>query len=299
MSTFDNLKMIALRAVRPVALTARRHAPEILMAAGVTGLVTTGVLLVKQTLNVQPIIDEHKEDLIDTKEQLITPAYSEEQQRADITKVYLRTAWKLTKLYGPTVSLGAASIVALLASNGILKSRNVALAATYKALESSFGDYRKRVEEFLGEDKERDIYRGFKDVEEKDEETGEVRTVTHVSPEGWSIYSKFFDELSGRWHKNAEYNLTFLRAQENFFNDLLRAKGYVFLNEVYQALDIPETQVGNHVGWTINGDGDGYIDFGIYDFNSEEARAFVNGYERSIHLDFNVDGVILNAVPKY
>lgn len=298
MSKFANLKMLAHRAVRPVALTARRRSPEILMGVGVAGLVTTGVLLVRQTLKVQPILEEHSEKLEDTKSQLITPSYSEQDMNKDVAKVYTHTAFRLVKHYGPTVTLGIGSVVALLASNGIMRRRNVAVVAAYKALQTSYDEYRKRVGEYLGEDKELDIYRGFREEEVTDEETGEVKRLIQIDKHGWSIYSKFFDEFSPYWNKTPEYNLMFLRQQEMYFNDLLIAKGYVFLNEVYKALGIPETQAGQHVGWTLTKDGDNYIDFNIYDFGSEAARAFVNGHERSIHLDFNVDGPILDVVPQ-
>ena len=38
------------------------------------------------------------------------------------------------------------------------------------------------------------------------------------------------------------------------------------------------------------------VDFGIYNIHRPENRAFVNGYERTILLDFNVDGDILDMM---
>ena len=61
------------------------------------------------------------------------------------------------------------------------------------------------------------------------------------------------------------------------------------------------TKAGAVVGWTYkaNGEnthGDNYVDFGIYDLYDAQKRAFVNGYERCIWLDFNVDGNILDEI---
>ena len=95
-------------------------------------------------------------------------------------------------------------------------------------------------------------------------------------------------------------NLSFLKCQQKYANDLLVAHGYLFLNQVYEMLGIPKTKAGQVVGWIYdkkNPQHDNYVDFGIYDLHNERKRDFVNGYERSILLDFNVDGDILSRNP--
>ena len=68
---------------------------------------------------------------------------------------------------------------------------------------------------------------------------------------------------------------------------------HVLLNEVHDHFGFEHTQPGSVVGWVIGPDGDNYIDFGIFDaYNS----SFVNEQERSIILDFNVDGVIYDKI---
>lgn len=297
MSIVDTVKNFGLRATGPIALKLQRRAPEILTAVGVTGLVATGALLIRQTITAGPIIEAHKKSVDTVKAYETDAEYTEEVQKAEIARTYISTGFSLAKHYGPTVILGAASVGAILTSQGILRRRNVALAAAYQAVQKSYDDYRKRVSDTIGEEPEEDIYRGIRTEEVVDEETGETKTVATMDPNGHSIYAKFFDELSARYNKIPEYNLMFLRQQENYFNDRLRIRGYVFLNEVYDALDIPKTQIGQQVGWSLDKDGDGFIDFGIYEFNSPESRAFVNGMEAAILLDFNVDGAILDVVP--
>lgn len=120
-----------------------------------------------------------------------------------------------------------------------------------------------------------------------------------------SQYARFFDETSPYWTKDSEYNLFFLRAQQNHANELLRSRynrdegriGYLFLNEVYEMLGLPKTAAGQIVGWVYkenNIDGDNYVDFGIY--NIDRNAKFVNGFENSVLLDFNVDGPIIDKI---
>ena len=64
-------------------------------------------------------------------------------------------------------------------------------------------------------------------------------------------------------------------------------------------LGIPRTQAGQIVGWIYDEKhpiGDNKVDFGIYNTYNEANRNFVNGYERTILLDFNVDGNILDMI---
>ena len=60
-------------------------------------------------------------------------------------------------------------------------------------------------------------------------------------------------------------------------------------------LGLPRTQAGQLVGW-VKGQGDDFVDFGIFDGDDMKHRDFVNGYERSILLDFNVDGIVYNLI---
>ena len=114
-----------------------------------------------------------------------------------------------------------------------------------------------------------------------------------------SDYAKFFDVGNDNWQKDAEHNLWYLKQQQNWANDKLRSQGYLFLNDVYDLLGIPRTKAGQIVGWLYRPEDpsrDSYVDFGIYDYTKEVNRDFVNGYERTILLDFNVDGPIYDLI---
>jgi len=285
----------------------KKHSPEILVVAGVVGTVASAVMACKATTKISTILEKTKEDVDKIHDCLgdesLADEYTQEDGKKDLAIVYVQTGVKLAKLYAPAVILGALSITGILASNNILRKRNVALAAAYATVDKGFKDYRRRVVERFGEEIDKELKYNIKakKIEETviDPETGKEKmvkkTVNVVEPDFGSEYARFFDVGCTGWEKDSEYNLMFLRAEQNYANDRLKARGYLFLNEVYERLGIPPTKAGQVVGWVYNPDnpvGDNYVDFGIYDINKQKAREFVNGYERSILLDFNVDGNI-------
>jgi hypothetical protein len=220
-------------------------------------------------------------------------------------KVYGQTALKFGALYGPAVLVGAASITSILVGYNILNKRNVAAIAAYTAAAKEFKQYRGRVIERFGEELDRELKYNIrtKEIEERvvDEDGNETivkNTVTTANPD-YSEFTKCFDESCVAFAKSPEDNMKFLKAQQNYLNDLLKRRRHVFLNEVYDALGFDRTSAGSIVGWIYDEDcpnGDNYIDFGIFNIKSKEARAFVNGHERAIWLDFNVDGVIYDKI---
>ena len=284
----------------------QKHSPEILAGVGVVGVVASGVMACKATLKLNDILDECKETRDKIKEVEENPNYEDkytpEDAKKDLTVNYMQTSIKIAKLYAPAVLLGSASIGCLLASNDILRKRNAALSAAYMTVDKGFKEYRQRVAERFGEEVEKEIRYNIKAqeiettvVNEDGSETVVKETVNAADPNLYSDYARFFDEFNPNWQNDPEYNLMFLKSQQQYANDLLRARGRLFLNEVYEMLGIEKSKAGQIVGWVYNKEnpsGDNFVDFGIYNINNERTRAFVNGYEPSILLDFNVDGNI-------
>lgn len=302
-----NIKNKLMVTYRKSEMKVRKHSPEILAGVGVVGVVGSFVMACKATTKLNDILDESKEQLDKIKEVVSDPSYKdkydEHDAKSDTTITYVQTGMKVAKLYAPSVILCASSLGCLLASNNILRKRNAALTAAYATIDKSFKEYRKRVSERFGEEVEKEIRYNIKakEITTVDEDGNEVKeTIKEVevdpnSPESYSDYARFFDESCSAWQNDAEFNLTFLKAQQQYANDLLRARGRLFLNEVYRMLGIDETKAGQIVGWIYNPDnptGDNFVDFGIYNMQRDRVRAFVNGYEPNILLDFNVDGVI-------
>lgn len=289
----------------------KKASPEIMVVAGVVGVVTSTVMACKATTKVNDILEETRKQVDDVHNVLDSDVITEEEYNNDDAKkdlaiIYTQTGVKLIKLYAPSVIVGALSITGILASHKILKKRNVALTAAYATIDRSFKEYRGRVVERFGKELDRELRYNIKaqEIEEKTvdkdgNETVEKKTISVVDPNMYSDYARIFDNGSMGWTKDPEYNLMFLKLQQNQANDRLRAQGYLFLNDVYDMLGIPRTKAGQIVGWVYDEEnpvGDNFVDFGIYDIYNEKACDFVNGRERSIVLDFNVDGNILDMI---
>ena len=289
----------------------KKHSPEILIVAGIAGVVTSAVMACKATTKINDILDQTKEEVGKVNDALANEkipedVYSKEDAKKDLAIIYIQTGVKLAKLYGPSLILGALSITSILASNNILRKRNVALAAAYATIDNSFKEYRSRVIERFGKDLDRELKYNIKakeisetTVDENGKETTVTKTVPVVESEEPSDYARFFCEGCAGWTKDPEMNLVFLKQQQNWANELLKTRGHLFLNEVYDMLGIERSKAGQVVGWVYdetNPDCDNYVDFGIYDIYNERKRAFVNGWERSILLDFNVDGDIYSLL---
>lgn len=273
----------------------KKYAPEILTGVGIVGVVTSAVLASRATLKLEPVTDEVKERLDDLK----TRENSGQEVVKERTYVYTTGALRIMKLYAPSVTLGAVSIACILGGHGILRRRNVALLAAYRTIEEGFREYRKRVIDELGAEKDQEFLYGTIESTVVDEETGKKKKVRIVDPNGLSSYARIFEETNKNWEKVSEYNLLFLRSQQNYANDRLKARGYLFLNEVYEMLGFDKSQAGQVVGWVVSRDGDNYIDFGIYEERNADAVNTSSRASQIYRLDFNVDGVIIDKIPHF
>ena len=299
----------------------RKHSPAIFITVGVAGVVVSAVMACKATTKLEDIIDDSKADINDVNDRLedakagiepdheegteIVP-YTEEAAAKDLAVIYAKTGLKVAKLYAPSVILGALSLTCIITSNTILHKRNAALSAAYMTIDKSFKEYRGRVAKRFGDEIEKQIRYNIQPteieetVENKNGETvTEKKTVNVAHLDGYSDYAVIFDAISPYYSKNPLYNQSFLKAQQSIANDMLRARGRLFLNEVLEMLGLPKTKTGQIVGWVYNKDcptGDNYVDFGIYDMWREKVKEFVDGHEPVIILDFNVDGDVWSSM---
>ena len=295
------------------SLRIKKYSPEALMGLGVVGVIGSTVLACIATTKVSEIIENKKEQIDQVHDCLEDPDidYTEEDSKKDLTIIYVKTGLNLLKIYAPAIILGSLSLSTIISSHAIMKKRNVALAAAYATVDKGFKNYRKNVVERFGESVDKELRYNIKtkEIETKyidkngKEKTKKEQVMTIDNPtQGISDYARFFDEWTrDDYRKDSEYNLMFLRRQQDYANEKLKVQGHLFLNEVYDMLGIPRSKEGQIVGWIYDKDNPSrynYVDFGIYNLSnlSEEQKerkmAFVNGYERSILLDFNVDGPI-------
>ena len=287
------------RYISRMGMKVRKYSPEILTTVGVVGVVTSTVMACRATLKVEDILDTldaRKEDLRKVNEHAEKNPEFEQAHRATNAAIHIKAGLDLAKLYGPSITVGLASIACLLGAHGIMRKRNAALAVAYNSVEKTFAEYRRRVEEKIGKDEERDLRYGVDETTVENED-GEKETKYTFNTKGLSQYARVFDETNHQWKKDPYQNKMFLMSQQNFANDMLRARGHVFLNEVYDLLGFDRTPEGAATGWIYkDGQGDDFIDFGIYDLSRDSAREFIEGHEAAVWLDFNVQGSIWDRI---
>lgn len=305
------------RTAHKVGFKLKKHSPEILVVAGVAGTVTSAVMACKATTKFSMIVEEKNEQL-DALQEVVekleageTVKYKDEDgnvipytiedvkkdARIYSAKYYLNVA----KLYAPSVAVGAISIAAILGGHHILRKRNVALGAAYATVNRTFKDYRGRVVERFGEGLDRELRYNIKskeieevEVNEKGKEKVVKKNIDVVESEYIGTIrdnARFFDQSCKAWEKDAVANMTFLKGVEAWANRVLETRGWLSLNEVYMRLGFDPIPNGQAEGWVYNIErpvGANRVDFGIY--NTHRAnRAFVNGYEPVILLEFNTD----------
>lgn len=288
----------------------KKHSPEILVVIGIGTGIVAAIIACKQTIKANDIIAVARENLqhIENAKELAANnevEYTEEDEQADRETIGKQITIGMVKTYALPVGLGILSITCILAGHHILKKRNVALAAAYSALSTDFMNYRKRVVDKYGKDVDFMLKNGLEKQivanQVVDPETGEVKEtkeeVLTYDGDKLSQYARIFDEVgSTQWTPSADHNRAFLLMEQNYFNERIRTRGYIFLNEVYERLGFRPTKAGSVVGWVYqNADYEG-IDFGIFTAHTQKAAEFLEGTEPSIILDFNVQGDILSLV---
>lgn len=306
------MKFEIKKMINKVKFNVVKHSPEILMGIGIAGVITSTVLACRSTLKVKDILEDKDTNMNNVKEVLAEGReyYTEEDARKDKTIIMTTTAIRIMKLYAPSVIIGAGSIACLLESHNVMRNRNAGLAAALAATTESFKQYRERVTAKYGDEVDKEMRYGIKkEKKEKDGKKTKEDIVVGCDEKELSGYARYFNESNINWTDDPQYNMMFLRQNQNWANDKLISQGYLYLNDVYDALGFPKTKAGQVVGWVYdpknNERGDNYIDFGIYDLNvrgyrdemandtiAEERQDFINGYRNSILLDFNVDGNI-------
>lgn len=276
--------------------------PTILVVCGVVGFVGTVVLACMETSKASQILDEHEKDMDDIRVVSAKKAsddpeyrddeYTEKDAARDKLIIATHTGVRLVKCYAPAIVVGSLSIACFLSSYHILRKRYLAASALAASLAEAFSAYRERVRDKYGEDVEQQLYFGTREATIIDNDGKKIKTdVMQIDETGLPVYAKFFDEANRQWNKDPSLNLMFLKGQEIRANDLFHARGYLLLNEVYEMLDIPATDIGCEVGW-FEGHGDQFVSFGMFNGDDERKRMFINGYEPSILLSFN-------CVPKF
>jgi hypothetical protein len=268
--------------------TVKQNSPVLLLGLGTVGMVASTVLACRATLKMSEILDE-----AETLTEIVDKDDNREVAEKAKMSVKLQTAVKIAKHYALPVGLGIVSLSAITGSHVVLQRRNTSLAAAYVTLDQMFKRYRTNVLLDQGGDKDREYRFGVVEKEIVDPETGLVETARGIDAEAvrdkeFSDYARMFDKYNDNWEPSPRQNLYYLQSVIEHFENVLRLRGYVFLNEIYRHMGYEITNAGQSLGWLKNDpDGDGYISFGI-ESDSENAVKFINGTISDVIIDFNV-----------
>lgn len=329
------IKTTALKGLNTIKHFASKNSPEILLGLGIASMIGGTVLACRGARNLDGILidayDRKEEaalksyDEADDKDiEAVEKTYNIAEvptteigwalmSRTDKAKLQLQTIGTVAMEFAPAALCMIGGISMIIGSHNIMTKRNAALMAAYTGLNEAYQKYRNRVIDKYGEDIDYEMRNGVQKEtvteESTDEETGKTKKdkkkIDIVADP--SLYSRWFDESCPEWSKAPGMNYHFLMCQQNYLNDKLvmrstespKGIGHVFLNEVYEALGMEHSTAGALVGWIYDPNDPErreFIDFGMHEAHNERKRAFVNGYERNILLDFNVKEIIYDKI---
>lgn len=203
-----------------------KHSPEILMGIGIAGMITTTVLAVKATPKALQLIEEEKR-----KQE------TDKLKPVEVVKV----AWKP---YIPTATTMIFSTACIISGNSVNAKRNAALATAYKLSEAAYTEYREKVVETIGENKEKAV----KDKIAKDrvEQNPPSQSEVIITGKGETLC---LDVFSNRYFKS---DIDKIKRAQNELNHRLLTNDYISLNEYYSELGLSHDQMGYSLGWRVD-----------------------------------------------
>lgn len=218
-------KMAQLMSVAKTSIT--KHSPEILTGIGIAGMITTTVLAVKATPKAIRLIEEAKEEK------------SEDLTKAETVK----TCWKA---YIPAAATCVASTACLIGASSVSIRRNAMLATAYKLSETAFSEYKEKVVETIGDEKEKIVRE--KVSEERIKKNPITKNEIIMTDYG---DTQFYETLSGRYFKS---DIEQIKKVVNYLNkDMLQDMfGTISLNEFYDELELERINLGDELGWRVD-----------------------------------------------
>ena len=247
-----------------------KNAPKILTAAGVIGVGIGVGVACKDTLAGVDEITQAKADICE--------------------KDYIPAVKKMAKVYWPSCLIVGGSLFMIIGGHYILVKRYAGLVVAYEGLNKSYKDYRRYIKKNYGDATDFDARHHKDEIVQMDNEIVVNSDDIFIPDRDLSDFAVFFgkDYSEVLVTDDPEEALNVLKSNEEWANAVLEEQGYIFLQDIYDALGIDKF-APDGVGWCA-GIGDNFVDFGIY--NVRNGRA-VNGTEPVFLIDFNHDGYIL------
>lgn len=307
-----------VRAASVGVLKVKGAAPALLIGGGIVALIGAGVVACRATLKVESIVDEHTERMTKVRDSLETKAicadgsvYSEDDAKKDTRTIYIQTAFKLAKLYTPAALIALLGVASILCGHRILNARFLSAAATATGLQKTIEEYRHRVADEYGVEKENLLWTGGKleDVVAAtiDPETGEIKETKtkeivankHIGVNDPMCFIFDIANAPHTWSHAPGYNISFLLAQQNMANERLQSKGYLTVNQVLESLGMEATNEGMVNGWIYdkNADEPQTVSFGLFRGSEDNDIGCFSGGSPDYILRFNATTNLYGKLP--
>lgn len=288
---------IVTKTTAKVGFQLSKHAPELLTYGGLATMIAGTGLTAKKSLRYLEIVSEPTlEDLVfidqvkeDSDNGKTVDNYDDKMVRRDKFVVYSRLLVRTVKYYAVPIALTAVGTGMVISGHKMMVKRLAGALAAYGVLNEAYNNLKHKVMDSLDQETLDKVLESDIVLDEKTKLVDGERS-KFVDP-----YVFIFDPSNVNFSTKSA-NEGFLRAQQRYFNDRLKARGFLFLNEVLESLGLPESRMGAIVGWMADDSvGDGYVSFGVSGAWNERIDS-EGEYVSDYILDFNVDGPIIDRI---
>lgn len=251
-----------------------KHSPLILTVSGVVGLGATAVFAYKSAKKVEVIVDDMEERRemeeralqeraeFESKKKDMTPEErisAEElvfavEDEADANRVDRMTVAKdIIGAVALPVTTGLLSVGAITMSYYILNNRVLGLAAALSTAAAERKYYTSKYKDTYGEEEyQKFMTRVEEETVKYTDEDGKEKEVkkAKVKQDIPSLHGEWFDKSTEYARDDHEYNMAFIQSVKESLELRMFRKGYLMMNEVYDALGLPRTKPGALIGWS-------------------------------------------------
>lgn len=232
--------------IKTITRGLKKHSPELLIGAGIAGMISTVILAVKGTPKAIKIIEE-----------------KEKEKNGKLTKKeVVKETWKC---YIPAAIAGTASITSILIGNKVHLARTAALATAYTLTENTLNEYKNKVVEAIGAEKEKEI---SEKVMADKVASNNIIGSEYVLANGKQL---FFEPVTGRVFVSSinDIEKAVNRLNKNMTQDTF---GYITLNELFEEIGLEPVDAGCKLGWNLE---KGLIDISFGSHLTADGKACV------------------------
>lgn len=205
------------------------NSPSILTSVAVAGVLSTAIFVAKATMKATRNYVENEDK------------YDEIDNRRDLYIEVVKDNWKY---YVPSLAIGTATVACVIGANSISSRRNAALISVYSLTETAFKEYKAKVVETIGQNKEQKV----REEIAKDHLLNAPMYNAEVLITG-SGEQLCYDSFTGRYFKS---DIETIRKAQNDINARVLNDMYASHNDFYHLINLPGTKYGEEVGWNID-----------------------------------------------